>query len=87
MTQLRSAGGQWTGRSGPVRMRWTGAAGARTRGDGALEFLLTLEPPPMLFTEEFDTHQHQLRGNLPQAFVHAVMFESAARLARPWDGG
>ncbi len=41
--------------------------------------------PPMLFTEEFDTHQHQLRGNLPQAFVHAVMFESAARLARPWD--
>ena len=43
--------------------------------------------PPMLFTEEFDTHQHQLRGNLPQAFVHAVMFESAARLARPWDSG
>jgi GH15 family glucan-1,4-alpha-glucosidase len=41
--------------------------------------------PPALFTEEFDTHQHQLRGNLPQAFVHAVMFESAARLARPWD--
>ncbi len=40
--------------------------------------------PPALFTEEFDTHQHQLRGNLPQAFVHAVMFESAARLARPW---
>jgi alpha,alpha-trehalase len=42
--------------------------------------------PPALFTEEFDTHQHQLRGNLPQAFVHAVMFESSARLARPWDG-
>ena len=41
--------------------------------------------PPALFTEEFDTHQHQLRGNLPQAFVHAMMFESAARLARPWD--
>jgi GH15 family glucan-1,4-alpha-glucosidase len=41
--------------------------------------------PPALFTEEFDTHQHQLRGNLPQAFVHAVMFESAARLARPWN--
>ena len=37
-----------------------------------------------LFTEEFDTHQHQLRGNLPQAFVHALMFESAARLTRPW---
>ena len=43
--------------------------------------------PPALFTEEFDTHQHQLRGNLPQAFVHAVMFESSARLARPWDAG
>jgi hypothetical protein len=42
--------------------------------------------PPALFTEEFDTRQHQLRGNLPQAFVHAVMFESSARLARPWDG-
>ncbi len=41
--------------------------------------------PPALFTEEFDTHQHQLRGNLPQSFVHAVMFESAVRLARPWD--
>ena len=40
--------------------------------------------PPALFTEEFDTHQRQQRGNLPQAFVHAVMFESAARLARPW---
>jgi hypothetical protein len=39
---------------------------------------------PALFTEEFDTHQHQLRGNLPQAFVHALMFESAARLTRPW---
>ena len=41
--------------------------------------------PPALFTEEFDTRQHQLRGNLPQAFVHALMFESSARLARPWD--
>ncbi len=41
--------------------------------------------PPALFTEEFDTHQHQLRGNLPQAFVHALMFECAARLTRPWS--
>ena len=40
--------------------------------------------PPGLFTEEFDIHQHQLRGNLPQAFVHALMFEAAARLTRPW---
>ena len=41
--------------------------------------------PPGLFTEEFDVHQRQLRGNVPQAFVHALMFESATRLARPWD--
>ena len=40
--------------------------------------------PPALFTEEFDIRQHQLRGNLPQAFVHALMFESGARLTRPW---
>jgi GH15 family glucan-1,4-alpha-glucosidase len=40
--------------------------------------------PPGLYTEEFDVRQRQLRGNLPQAFVHALMFEAAARLARPW---
>lgn len=37
--------------------------------------------PPGLFTEEFDVAQRQLRGNLPQAFVHALLFESAHRLA------
>ncbi|GBE65868.1 glycoside hydrolase [Mycobacterium sp. MFM001] len=37
--------------------------------------------PPGLFTEEFDVAQRQLRGNLPQAFVHALLFESAYRLA------
>jgi hypothetical protein len=41
--------------------------------------------PPGLFTEEFDVRQRQLRGNLPQAFVHALLFEAATRLARPWD--
>ncbi len=41
--------------------------------------------PPGIFTEEFDVHQHQQRGNLPQAFVHALMFEAAVRLGRPWD--
>jgi GH15 family glucan-1,4-alpha-glucosidase len=41
--------------------------------------------PPGLFTEEFDVRQRQLRGNLPQAFVHALMFEAASRLARGWD--
>jgi GH15 family glucan-1,4-alpha-glucosidase len=39
--------------------------------------------PPGLFTEEFDVRQRQLRGNLPQAFVHALLFEAATRLARP----
>ncbi|MBJ8347540.1 glycoside hydrolase family 15 protein [Antrihabitans sp. YC2-6] len=37
--------------------------------------------PPGLFTEEYDVDQRQMRGNLPQAFVHAVMLESAHRLA------
>jgi len=37
--------------------------------------------PPQLFSEEFDTDQHQLRGNLPQAFVHALAIEASARLS------
>ncbi len=41
--------------------------------------------PPGLLTEEFDVPQRQLRGNIPQAFVHALMIESAARLTRPWE--
>jgi hypothetical protein len=36
--------------------------------------------PPGLFAEEFDVIQRQLRGNLPQAFVHALMLETAQRL-------
>lgn len=36
--------------------------------------------PPGLYTEEFDIAQRQLRGNLPQAFVHALLFETAHRL-------
>ncbi|HEY1653067.1 MAG TPA: glycoside hydrolase family 15 protein [Acidimicrobiales bacterium] len=35
-----------------------------------------------LFSEEYDVAQHQLRGNVPQAFVHALLIESAAELAR-----
>jgi len=38
--------------------------------------------PPALYTEEFDVHQRQLRGNLPQAFVHAAMLECAVTLSR-----
>jgi GH15 family glucan-1,4-alpha-glucosidase len=33
--------------------------------------------PPALLSEEFDVTQRQLRGNLPQAFVHAVLLECA----------
>jgi hypothetical protein len=39
--------------------------------------------PPGLFTEEFDVVQRQLRGNLPQAFVHALLIEAAITLHRP----
>ncbi len=41
---------------------------------------------PGVFTEEFDVVQRQLRGNLPQAFVHALMFEAACRLTEPAEG-
>jgi alpha,alpha-trehalase len=33
---------------------------------------------PGLLAEEFDVAQRQLRGNLPQAFVHALLLECAA---------
>jgi GH15 family glucan-1,4-alpha-glucosidase len=36
--------------------------------------------PPGLLSEEFDVAQRQLRGNIPQAFVHALLLECAARL-------
>ncbi|MEU0403457.1 glycoside hydrolase family 15 protein [Streptomyces sp. NPDC006197] len=41
-----------------------------------------------LYAEEFDVAQRQLRGNLPQAFVHALLLETVARLAQepaPYD--
>jgi alpha,alpha-trehalase len=39
--------------------------------------------PPGLYAEEYDVVQRQLRGNLPQAFVHAMLLETSARLAGP----
>ncbi len=36
--------------------------------------------PPGLLSEEFDVSQRQLRGNLPQAFAHALLLECAATL-------
>jgi hypothetical protein len=40
---------------------------------------------PGLFSEEYDVAQRQLRGNLPQAFVHALMLETSIRLTVPWQ--
>ena len=34
--------------------------------------------PPGLLSEEFDIKQRQMRGNLPQAFVHALLLECAS---------
>ena len=43
--------------------------------------------PAGLFSEEYDTKQRQLRGNLPQAFVHALLLECSVRLGdRRSDG-
>ena len=35
-------------------------------------------------SEEFDVTQRQMRGNLPQAFVHAALLQCAVTL--PADG-
>jgi hypothetical protein len=39
--------------------------------------------PAALLSEEYDVTQRQMRGNLPQAFVHALLLECAVRLAGP----
>ncbi len=46
--------------------------------------------PAGLLSEEFDVRQRQLRGNLPQGFVHALLLECSLRLGRsgpPSQGG
>jgi hypothetical protein len=37
--------------------------------------------PPALLAEEYDVQQRQLRGNIPQAFTHAMLLETSVRLA------
>lgn len=37
---------------------------------------------PGLLTEEVDVRQRELRGNLPQAFVHAMLLETSVRLGQ-----
>ena len=39
--------------------------------------------PPQLYSEEYDVTEHQMRGNLPQAFVHALHLEATARIGQP----
>ncbi len=41
--------------------------------------------PPGLCSEEFDVAQRQLRGNIPQAFVHALLLECAIEQYSPAD--
>jgi len=37
-------------------------------------------PSAGLFTEEYHVAQRQLRANIPQAFAHAALLETAVRL-------
>jgi alpha,alpha-trehalase len=37
--------------------------------------------PAGILSEEYDVLQRQMRGNIPQAFVHALLLEAAVRLA------
>jgi hypothetical protein len=39
-----------------------------------------LRRPPGLLYEEYDIRERQLRGNLPQPFVHALLLDTAVRL-------
>ncbi|HTT95628.1 MAG TPA: glycoside hydrolase family 15 protein [Solirubrobacterales bacterium] len=55
-------------------------AGDPVRARGAFERARAACGTPGLFAEEFDVEQRQLRANLPQAFVHALLLESAVRL-------
>ncbi|MGC9441502.1 glycoside hydrolase family 15 protein [Streptomyces sp. WG5] len=41
--------------------------------------------PTGLFAEEYDVAQRQLRGNLPQGFVHALLLECSARFGDATD--
>ena len=38
--------------------------------------------PSALYAEESNVAQRQLRGNLPQVFVHVLLLESAVRLTQ-----
>jgi GH15 family glucan-1,4-alpha-glucosidase len=42
--------------------------------------------PAGLLAEEWDVQQRQLRGNIPQAFVHALLLECAVDQRLGWGG-
>ncbi len=54
--------------------------GDRIRAEGWWERTRASAGPPLLYSEEYDTDERQMRGNLPQAFVHALLIEVAATL-------
>jgi GH15 family glucan-1,4-alpha-glucosidase len=64
---------------------WTALAshqqGRRTEALRYFEAARGAAGSPRLLSEEYDIDQSQLRGNLPQAFVHALLLECAAVLA------
>ncbi len=57
-------------------------AGQTGRSLRRLERALASCGTAALFSEEFDVAQRQLRGNLPQAFVHALALEACVRIPR-----
>ncbi|MGI8695727.1 MAG: glycoside hydrolase family 15 protein [Mycobacteriales bacterium] len=59
----------------------TAAQGRRDEAIGWWERSRAACGPPMLLAEEYDVGENQMRGNLPQAFVHALLLECSARLA------
>jgi GH15 family glucan-1,4-alpha-glucosidase len=54
--------------------------GLHTEARGLFERNRSACGTPGLMAEEFDVQQRQLRGNVPQAFVHGVMLECAVAL-------
>jgi GH15 family glucan-1,4-alpha-glucosidase len=55
--------------------------GARERARAWFEQTRAAYGAPGLYAEEYDAGQRQLRGNLPQAFVHALAVECALTLS------
>jgi GH15 family glucan-1,4-alpha-glucosidase len=54
----------------------------RVKATRWFERALATAGPAGLFAEEFDVGQRELKGNLPQAFVHALVIEAAHAIAQ-----